>query len=77
MYYVIRAFFQGNFWLLNLNGLLNTKFSGNDLMLQDIISPPDLYARAFSIDCLYQVDAPALKPLKGITDLEFLSNCSG
>lgn len=67
MYNVIKAFFQGNYHLLELNGLMNVKFSGNDIILTDYLISPNIYSRAFMIDCLYEFTAPKLN-FSGETD---------
>lgn len=61
MYNVIRAFLQGNVFLLEENGLRNPKFSGNDIVLSQDIIPADIYARAFGIEFIYSVTAPEFK----------------
>lgn len=77
MYNVIRAFFQGNYHLLELNGLQNVKFSGNDIILTDYLISPNIYSRAFMIDCVYEFTAPKLYPTKGaaVSGLAIVSPC--
>lgn len=77
MYNVIKAFFQGNYSLLELNGLQNVKFSGNDIILTDYLISPNIYSRAFMIDCIYEFTAPRLKPSREnmVSDIKFVSPC--
>lgn len=78
MYNVIKAFFQGNYHLLEFNGLRNPKFSGNDIILTDYLISPNIYSRAFMIDCLYEFTAPKLN-LSGetnvVSDIAVVSPC--
>lgn len=79
MYNTIKAFFQGNYPLLELNGLQNVKFSGNDIILTDYLAPPNIYSRAFMIDCIYEFTAPSLRLLKdqmmSDSEVKVVSSC--
>lgn len=69
MYNVIRALVQGNPVLLDMLGLSNIKLSGQDLVLTDYLMPPNIYARGFIVDCLYELSVPSLN-LGGEVDIK-------
>ena len=75
MYNVIRALVQGNPELLELSGLSNIKLSGQDLVLTDYLMPPNIYARGFIIDCLYEITVPSINVQQGITQAYFETLC--
>lgn len=75
MYNVIRALVQGNPELLELSGLSNIKLSGQDLVLTDYLMPPNIYARGFIIDCLYEITVPSINIQQGITQAYFETLC--
>lgn len=70
MYLVVKSFLIGNVSILELNGLRNPKFSGADILLNDVISP-DIYSRALYIECLYETHAPELELSEKVNNIEF------
>lgn len=76
MYNTIKAFLQGNFGILELNGLRNVKFSGQDIMLNELLGPMNIYSRGFVIECLYEFVAPAMEIKENnLIDIKFITNC--
>ncbi len=75
MYSVIRALMQGNPGLLDMIGLKNVKFSGQDLILTDYLVPPTIFARGFLLDCLYEVTVPSLQSQSTIKQAFIESVC--
>lgn len=75
MYNTLKAFLQGNVEILELNGLQNVKFSGQDLILTDYLMPPNIYARGFVIDCLYEFTAPSIMEVPSIRDMFLHAHC--
>ena len=75
MYNTLKAFLQGNVEILELNGLQNVKFSGQDLILTDYLMPANIYARGFVIDCLYEFKAPPMVRNLSMTNLFLKAPC--
>lgn len=75
MYNTLKAFLQGNVELLELNGLQNVRFSGQDLILTDYLMPANIYARGFVIDCLYEFKAPPLMEKQSLANMFLQAPC--
>lgn len=76
MYYTLKAFFQGNFMLLEANGFRNPKFSGEDIILGPDIIPYPIYSRRILIDSFQEFEAPSIEIETEITDINFINNCT-
>lgn len=77
MYHTLKAFFQGNYMLLEANGFKNPKFSGEDIVLGSDIIPYPIYSRRILIESFQEFEAPSLEISDTISDIDFISNCNG
>lgn len=76
MYYALKAFFQGNFILLEENGFKNPSFSGEDIILGSDIIPEPIYSRRLLIDSFQEFEAPSIEVKDSVTEINFINNCS-
>jgi hypothetical protein len=60
MFYWLQAMLIANVHWLELSGLQNVRFAANDIMLNADIAPPNVFARALTVDCQYEITAPQL-----------------
>jgi hypothetical protein len=76
MYNTLKAFLQGNYQLLELNGLRNVSFSGQDIVFTDHLMPTTIYSRGFAVDCLYEFEAPSFEiKEQGPEEVKIITNC--
>lgn len=58
MYDLLRAVLISIFDSISILGLENPKISGQDIRLNENITPPHIFARAISVSCEYEIKVP-------------------
>lgn len=71
IYYAMQALMIANYESLDLNGLRNPKFSGQDMILRDDLVPNHIYARSTTIDVHYELTVPLLGASEFYTEIDF------
>ena len=69
LYYAINAALIGNIHLLELNGIRLPSLGGADIILNDHLTPPNIYSRALMIDCFFDVVAPQFGFNRAVKDI--------
>jgi hypothetical protein len=71
VYYVLKACLMANIYTLELNGLRNAKFGGQDLILKDDIMPTGIFSRSLNFECFYEFTAFGFEKLSLINNINF------
>jgi hypothetical protein len=61
----------GNIEIFEWNGLHNTIMSGSDIILNEAFGPVNIYSRAISLDCMYEITAPNFNKYQLPSRIEF------
>lgn len=69
IYHTMRALLIGLIPSINLAGLQNLAFGGQDVQLYSGLAPKNMYVRAITVTLQYETSAPSIFPLPMVHDI--------
>jgi len=71
MYNWFKACAIGNIVIFERNGLQNVVMTGEDVILNESFTPMNIYSRAISLSCMYEITAPNFNKYRLPSKVEF------
>ena len=70
IFYILKIILYNNIETLELNGFRNPKIYGQDLKINDMVSP-NLYARILVLDSFFELEIPKFGQINIINSINF------